>query len=125
MLNNVILMGRITHDLEVKQTQSGTAVLAFTIAVERKFANADGEKEADFIRCVAWKQQAEFIGKYFGKGRMIALEGNIRTRTYENKNGVKQNVTEVYVDNVSFTGEKVNDTGFDDFDVVSDGGCPF
>lgn len=125
MLNNVILMGRITHDLEVKQTQSGTAVLAFTIAVERKFANADGEKEADFIRCVAWKQQAEFIGKYFGKGRMIALEGNIRTRTYENKNGVKQNVTEVYVDNVSFTGEKVNDTGFDDFDVVSDSGWPF
>ncbi len=106
MLNRVILMGRITHDLEIKQTQSGNAVLSFTLAVERNFKDANGEKETDFINCVAWRQQAEFIGKYFGKGRMIALEGNLRTRTYDDKNGVKHYVTEVYVDSVSFTGEK-------------------
>ena len=109
MLNKVILMGRITQNLEVKQTPSGVAVLQFSLAVERQFKNADGEKETDFINCVAWRQQAEFIGKYFGKGRMIALEGNLRTRTYDDKNGVKHYVTEVYVDNVSFTGEKSDD----------------
>ena len=141
MINRVVLMGRITQNLEVKQTPSGVAVLQFSLAVERQFKNADGEKETDFINCVAWRQQAEFIGKYFGKGRMIALEGNLRTRTYDDKNGVKHYVTEVYVDNVSFTGEK--DTSpqetiertvtpattaeaiDDDFEVLSDDGVPF
>ena len=106
MLNRVILMGRITHDLELKSTPNGTSVLSFSIAVERKYAKQDEEKQTDFINCVAWRQQAEFISKYFGKGRMIAIEGNLRTRTYDDKNGVKHNVVEVFVDSASFTGEK-------------------
>ena len=106
MLNKVILMGRITQDLEVKQTPTGVSVVSFTVAVQRSFARQGEEKQTDFINCVAWRQQAEFIGKYFRKGRMIAIEGNLRTRTYDDKNGTKHYVTEVYVDNVSFTGEK-------------------
>lgn len=106
MLNKVILMGRITQDLEVRQTPSGVSVLSFTVAVQRSYARQGEERQTDFINCVAWRQQAEFIGRYFRKGRMIALEGNLRTRTYDDKNGTKHYVTEVFVDNVSFTGEK-------------------
>lgn len=106
MLNRVILMGRITQDLELKQTPNGTSVLSFSVAVERSFARQGEERQTDFINCVAWRQQAEFISKYFGKGRMIAIEGNLRTRNYDDKNGVKHYVTEVFVDNASFTGEK-------------------
>ena len=105
MLNRVILMGRITQDLELKQTQSGISVLSFTIAVDRGYAKQGEDKQTDFINCVAWHQRAEFINNYFGKGRMIAIEGNLQTRTYDDKNGVKHYVTEVIVDNVSFTGE--------------------
>jgi single-strand DNA-binding protein len=105
MLNRVILMGRITHDLELKTTPNGTSVLSFSVAVERSYAKQGEERQTDFINCVAWRQQAEFISRYFGKGRMIAVEGQLRTRTYEDKNGVKHYVTEVYVDNASFTGE--------------------
>lgn len=112
MLNKVILMGRITQDLEVKQTPSGVSVLSFAVAVQRSFARQGEERQTDFINCVAWRQQAEFIGKYFRKGRMIAIEGNLRTRTYDDKNGVKHYVTEVYVDNVSFTGEKAEGSGY-------------
>lgn len=108
-LNKVILMGRVTQDLELKSTQSGIAVLSFTVAVEQSFAKQGEEKKADFISCVAWKQNAEFISKYFAKGRMIAIEGNLRTRTYEDKNGSKHYVTEVYIDSVSFTGEPKQD----------------
>lgn len=105
MLNRVILMGRITQDLVLKQTQGGTSVLSFTVAVDRGFTDANGERQSDFINCVAWRQTAEFISKYFAKGRMIAIEGNLRTRTYDDKNGTRHYVTEVYVDNASFTGE--------------------
>lgn len=105
MLNRVILMGRITHDLELKQTPSGISVLSFPVAVDRDYSKNGAEKQTDFINCVAWKQTAEFIGRYFGKGRMIALEGQLRTRTYDDKNGTKHYVTEVYVDKASFTGE--------------------
>lgn len=105
MLNRVILMGRITQELDLKSTPSGVSVLQFSIAVDRGFVKQGEERQADFITCVAWRQQAEFISKYFGKGRMIALEGNLRTRTYDDKNGTKHYVTEVYVDSVSFTGE--------------------
>lgn len=105
MLNRVILMGRITQDLEVRQTPSGVSVLSFSVAVDRNYARQGEERQTDFISCVAWRQQAEFIGRYFGKGRMIALEGNLRTRTYDDKNGTKHYVTEVFVDSVSFTGE--------------------
>lgn len=105
MLNRVILMGRITHDLELRQTPSGVCTLSFSVAVERNYTGADGQRQTDFITCVAWRQQAEFIGRYFSKGRMIALEGSLRTRTYDDKNGSRHYVTEVYVDSVSFTGE--------------------
>lgn len=105
MLNRVILMGRISQDLELKSTQGGSTVLTFNVAVEQNFAKQGEERKADFITCVAWRQQAEFISKYFAKGRMIAIEGNLRTRNYEDKNGSKHYVTEVYVDSAYFTGE--------------------
>ncbi len=105
MLNRVILMGRITQELDLKATPSGISVLQFNVAVDRGYVKQGEERQADFITCVAWRQQAEFINKHFSKGRMIALEGSLRTRTYDDKNGVKHYVTEVYVDSVSFTGE--------------------
>lgn len=132
-LNKTILLGRITNDLELKQTPNGVSVLAFTVAVDRN----SKEKQTDFISCVAWRQTAEFISKYFGKGRMIAIEGQLRTRTYDDKNGVKHYVTEVYVDGASFTGESKNAEAAhtnpadsignpDDYeDVISDDGAPF
>ena len=136
MINNVVIMGHITQDLELKQTPNGVSVLSFTVAVDRNYAKQGEERQTDFISCVAWKQTAEFISRYFGKGRMIAVEGQLRTRTYEDKNGVKHYVTEVYVDNVSFTGEKKqNDIHTnpadsignpDDYeDVLSDDAIPF
>lgn len=109
MLNKVILMGRITQELELKQTANGTAVLSFNVAVDRSYNKQGEEKQTDFITCVAWRKTAEFINNYFGKGRMIALEGQLRSRTYDDKNGTKHYVTEVYVDNVSFTGEPKQD----------------
>lgn len=131
-LNKTILLGRITQDLELKQTPNGVSVLSFTVAVDRNFAKQGEEKQSDFISCVAWKERAEFISRYFGKGRMIAVEGQLRTRTYEDKNGVKHYVTEVYVDNASFTGEKKAENqpmigNPDDYeDVLSDDGTiPF
>ncbi|SDB29775.1 single-strand DNA-binding protein [Ruminococcaceae bacterium FB2012] len=111
MLNKVILMGRITRDLELKQTPQGVPVLSFSIAVDRNFVKQGEERQADFINCVAWRQQAEFISRYFGKGRMIAVEGNLRTRTYDDQNGNKRYATEVYVDSVYFTGEKAQQGG--------------
>lgn len=106
MLNRVIIMGRITHDLELKQTPNGVSVLSFSVAVERNFAKQGEERQADFIDCVAWRQTAEFISKFFGKGRMIALEGEIQTRTYQDKDGNNRKVTEIVVSQASFTGEK-------------------
>ncbi|MBQ6675662.1 MAG: single-stranded DNA-binding protein [Ruminococcus sp.] len=109
MLNRVILMGRITRDLEVRQTPSGQSVLRFTVAVDRP-VKSGAEKQTDFISCTAWGQQAEFISRYFGKGRMIALEGSIRTGSYD-KNGQTVYTTDVNVDRVSFTGEPRQDGG--------------
>ena len=98
-------MGRITHDLEVKYTPSGIQYLAFSVAVQRSFAKQGEERQTDFINCVAWRQQAEFIAKYFSKGRMICIEGSLRTRTYDDKNGTKHYVTEIFVSSSNFTGE--------------------
>lgn len=102
MLNTVVLMGRITQDIELKSTTGGTSVIQFTMAVDRNFSK---EKQTDFISCVAWKQTAEFISKHFGKGRMIAVTGRLQSRTFDDKNGSKHYVTEVIVDQASFTGE--------------------
>ena len=107
-MNNVILMGRLTADPELRQTQSGIASCRFTIAVNRRFKNDNGEYDADFITCVAWRQTAEFVSRYFSKGSMIAVSGSLRTGKYQDKNhsDVTHYTTDVYVDNVEFTGEK-------------------
>ena len=105
-LNKVIIMGRITNDLEVRQTQSGITVLSFTIALDN-----GKDKPAYFIDCVAWKNNAEFINNYFSKGRLIAIEGKLSTRTWEDKQGNKRKVTEIIVDSASFTGERSQTNG--------------
>lgn len=107
-MNQVNLLGRLTADPELRQTQSGIASCRFTIAVNRKFKNENGEYDADFITCVAWRQTAEFVSRYFSKGSMIAVSGSLRTGKYQDKNhsDVTHYTTDVYVDNVEFTGEK-------------------
>ena len=102
MINQTVLTGRITRDLELKYTGSGTAVLSFSIAVERPFKNAQGERETDFIDIVAWRATAENISKYFKKGDGIGIIGRIQTRNYENNEGRKVYVTEVVADNFDF-----------------------
>lgn len=104
-LNSVAIMGRITAPLELRSTTSGTSVLQFTVAVDRDFVKQGEERQADFISCVAWKQTAEFISRYFGKGRMIALTGRLQSRTYDDKNGSRHYITELIVQQASFTGE--------------------
>lgn len=133
-LNKAIIMGRITHDLELRSTPSGTSVLQFSLAVERNFVKQGEERQTDFINCVAWKQTAEFIGRFFGKGRLIAIEGRLQSRNYEDKQGNKRTAIEVIVDQASFTGEPKKDGGgqqtapqdeYNDIDVLSDDGVPF
>ncbi len=106
MINSVILMGRLTADPELRQTQNGTSVTSFTVAVDRRFQR----DQTDFISVVAWKQTAEFVEKYFKKGSLIALRGSIQQRNYEDKNGNKRTAVEVVTDNVFFTGSKSNTT---------------
>ena len=101
-MNKVILIGRISSDIDVRQTQGGTSTATFSVAVDR---NGGKEKTTDFIRCVAWGKTSEFLAKYFSKGKQIALEGNIKTGSYE-KDGVKHYTTDVWVDKVEFVGSK-------------------
>lgn len=112
MINKWIGMGRLTADPELRQTQSGVSSCNITVAVQRDFTDGSGERQSDFINVVAWRQTAEFICKYFTKGNMIAIEGQLRTRTYDDKRypEVKHYVTEVYADKVSFCGGK-NESG--------------
>jgi single-strand DNA-binding protein len=108
-MNKIVLMGRLTADPELKYTQSNTAVIRFTVAVNRKFADKQtGKREADFISCTAWSQTAEFISKYFKKGQMICVEGELRSNSYQDKNhpDVTHYTTDVFVNNVEFTGSK-------------------
>ena len=98
-------MGRLTADPELRQTPQGTAVTRFTIAVDRRYRR-EGSQNADFITCVAWRQSAEFICRYFQKGRMIAIEGQLQTRTWDGQDGKRQYATEVIVDSAFFTGSK-------------------
>lgn len=111
MINNVTLMGRLTYEPEIKVTPSGVSVIRFTIAVDRKYQADPSNKQADFIDCIAWRQTAEFISRYFHKGSMIALEGSIQTSNYTDKNGVKRKQTEVVANNVSFCGSKSDNNG--------------
>lgn len=106
MVNCAVIMGRLTADPELRQTPSGVSVTKFTVAVDRRFANKDEEKQADFIDVVVWRQAADFVCKYFKKGSMIAVQGAIQTRTYEDKDGNKRKAVEIVADNVSFCGSK-------------------
>lgn len=102
MINRAILMGRLTADPEHRQTPSGTPVCTFTMAVERRFSDRNGERQTDFLDVVAWKGTAEFVSQYFSKGKMIIVEGAIQTRSYEDRNGNKRKAVEIVADNVQF-----------------------
>ena len=108
-MNKAILMGRITKELELKQTASQIPYIQFTLAVDRKFKDANGDKQTDFISCVAWRQTATFINQYFHKGSKILVSGEIQARNYDDKNGNKVYVTEVLVDEVDFCESAVPD----------------
>lgn len=109
MINSVVLMGRLVRDPEIRTTASGKSVCSFSLAVERDFQRSE-EKTADYFDCVAWGNTAEFVGKYFHKGRMIALQGRLQARTYRDREGNNRKVVEVIADKVSFTGEKAEST---------------
>ena len=108
-MNSVQIIGRLTADPELRRTPSGIASCRFTVAVNRKFKNKDtGEYDADFISCVAWRQTAEFISRYFSKGKMIALQGTLHTGSFQDRNhqDVTHYTTDVFVENVEFCGDK-------------------
>ena len=106
MLNKVILMGRLTSDPDVRQTTTGVSVTNFTLAVDRGYAKQGEEKETDFINIVCWRGTAEFVGKYFSKGQLIAVDGSIRVRDYTDKDGNKRYATEVVANEVFFAESK-------------------
>lgn len=108
MFNKAILIGRLTADPELKQTGTGIHFSGFSIAVDRRFSGKDAEKKADFINISAWRQQAEFVCKYFHKGDAIGIEGAIQTRNYEDKTGAKRTAVEVQAENVFFVGGKAS-----------------
>lgn len=116
MINMVALMGRLTYEPELKSTPNGICVIRFQIACDRNYQKQGEERQADFIDCVAWRQTAEFISRYFHKGSMIAIEGTIQTSNYTDKNGNQRKQVEVLANNVSFCGSK-SETG-----TVSNGG---
>lgn len=148
-MNKVIITGRLTADPELRQSQSGVASCRFTVACDRRFADKNtGKREADFISCLAFKNTAEFISRYFTKGKMIAVEGTLRTGSYKDKkhDDVTHYTTDVLVDNVEFCGDKGSgqaeqtpaqnmvqqaqgagiETGsLDEYEVISDGAVPF
>ena len=143
MINKAILMGRLVADPELKQTTNNIAVCKFTIAINRPFVPKDGgEKQSDFINIVVWRNTAEFVSKYFTKGKMIIVEGALRNNNYTDSNGTKHYTIEVHADNVSFGGGKKDDASAEskpkqqetkadvpDFDLsefeVLDGDVPF
>ena len=107
MLNHITIMGRLTRDPELRRTGSGIAVASFSVAVERDFSGRDGgEKETDFIDCVAWRQTGEFVSKYFTKGRMIVVSGRLQIRSWTDKDGNKRRTAEVVADNCYFGDSK-------------------
>ena len=102
MLNKIFIMGRLTRDPELRRTQSGTAVTSFSLAVDRDFKSQSGEKETDFIDVVAWRSTAEFVAKYFTKGRMAVVEGRLQIRDWKDKDGNSRRSAEVVADNIYF-----------------------
>lgn len=112
MLNKIFIMGRLTRDPELRTTNSGTSVASFSLAVDRNYKGADGEKETDFIDCVAWRQTGEFAAKYFTRGRMAVVEGRLQIRPWTDKEGNNRRSAEVIVDNMYFGDSKRDgDTG--------------
>ena len=111
MLNKIFIMGRLTRDPELRRTQSGTAVTSFSLAVERDFKSQGGEKETDFIDVVAWRNTAEFVAKYFTKGRMAVVEGRLQTRDWTDREGGKRVATEIVADNIYFGDSKRDGAG--------------
>ena len=111
MLNQIIIMGRLTRDPELRRTQSGTAVCSFSVAVDRDFKSQSGEKETDFIDVVAWRQTGEFVSKYFTKGRMIVVSGSLQSRKWQDRNGQNRISWEVIADNVYFGDSKRDSAG--------------
>ena len=122
MLNKVVIMGRFTKDPELRRTGSGTAVTSFSLACDRDFKSQSGEKETDFIDVVAWKNTAEFVSKYFSKGRMAVVEGRLQIRDWTDKAGNKRTTAEVVADNVYFADSKrseSNDNQKENFNALS------
>lgn len=105
-MNKVILVGNLTRDPEQRTTPGGVSVTTFTVAVQRKFKSQDGQYQADFINCVAWRATADFVSRYFSKGSKIGVVGTLQTRNYDDANGVKKYVTEVVVDEAEFVTNK-------------------
>ena len=123
-MNKVIIIGRTTKDVELKQTTTGTSVAEFSIAVRRAFKNANGENESDFFNCIAFSKLAETISRYVKKGDQVGIEGRLQTRNYTNKEGKKVYVTEIIVENVEFLQNKKQDEQnvphFEEIDTDSD-----
>lgn len=108
MINRVVLVGRLTRDVDLRYTKSGTAVGQFTMAVNRQFTNANGDREADFINCIIWRKSAENFSNFTHKGSLVGIDGRLQTRNYENKEGQRVYVTEVVVDNFSLLESKAS-----------------
>lgn len=138
MLNNVVIMGRICGDLELRTKASNISVTSFNVAVDRKFQKQDEEKQTDFLTVVCWRGTADFVCRYFKKGSMIAVQGSLQTRNYEDKNGNKRTAVEIVADNVSFCGSKNENSNNNvnvspavptidasDFEELIDPDCPF
>ena len=113
-MNKVILIGRITKDPELRNTPTGVPVVSFTIAVNRTYQDKNGERQADFINCIAWRNQAENLARYIRKGGLIAVDGSIQTRSYDDQNGVRRFVTEVMVNQITFL-EAKKDNNYNEF----------
>ena len=111
MLNHIVLMGRLTRDPELRRTGSGVAVASFTLAVDRDYAAQGAEKETDFVDIVAWRSTAEFVSKYFTKGRMAVVEGRLQTRDWTDREGGKRVATEIVADNIYFGDSKRDGAG--------------
>ena len=105
-MNKILLVGRLTRDPEVRSTSTGTSTANFTVAVSRNFKNKEGNYDADFLPCVAFRAQADFVSKFFKKGSLIGVEGRVQTRNYDAQDGTKRYVTEVVVENIEFVGGK-------------------
>ncbi len=119
MLNTAVLMGRLTADPELRHTPSDISVTSFTLAVDRSYVKSGGDRQADFIDIVAWRSTAEFVCKYFRKGQLVAVQGSIQTRTYQDKNGNNRKAFEIIADTVHFAEPKRDNSSFNNQNTIS------